>query len=78
MNLIAMGIFVKEKDIALIIDQNELPGHKGSWDIEKNRCYSQRSYSCTASWKSAVASAAKAVLRQEKFNFTCKTTTVGL
>ena len=37
MNSTAMGIFVKEKDIALIWYQNELSGHKDSWEIENNR-----------------------------------------
>ena len=36
MNFKLMGIFVK--DIALIWEQKELPSHKGSWEIEKNRC----------------------------------------
>ena len=31
-----MNIFVKEKDVALIWEQNELPSHKGSWEIENN------------------------------------------
>ena len=38
-DFIAMGIFVKVKDIALIWDQNELPSPKGSWKREKNRYY---------------------------------------
>ena len=29
-----MGIFVKEKDIGLIWDQNELSSQKGSWEIK--------------------------------------------
>ena len=36
-----MDRFVKENDIALIWDQNELPSHKGIWEIEENKCYLQ-------------------------------------
>ena len=54
MNSIAMGIFVKEKDIALIWNQNQLPIHKGSRQIEKNRKKVLfKAQLCTASLKRA-------------------------
>ena len=59
MTLIALGIFVKEKNITLISDQNEVLSHKDSLEIEKNieknRCYLQHSNSCAASWKGALS-----------------------
>ena len=65
MNFMVIGIIVKEKDVALICDQNEFPYYKGSWEIEKNGCHLLSSYRCSASWKGAVADAAIAALRQE-------------
>ena len=65
MNFIATGIFVKEKDIARIWDQNGLPSQKDNWEIEKNRCYLQRNstaiaalYSCATSRKGIANNAA--------------------
>ena len=53
-----MGIFVKEKYIALIWDQNALPSHKSSWEIENKKKSNKK--------KAAIYSAVIAVLFHEK------------